>query len=77
MPLSSPGPDVGQQQRARMRKRQWITFISGIVVGLLVMLAFWMPLQPADSPEETSTSRETVTLDDLDSSATPSRRMPQ
>jgi negative regulator of sigma E activity len=70
-PSPHPAPDLNAQQRARMRKRQWIAFAASLVVAALVSLALWMPLQPADSPEETTTPRETITLDDLDSSATP------
>lgn len=70
MASSSSVPDVGAQQRARMRKRQWMAFIAAIVIALLVGLGFWMPLQPADSPDEPSSPRETITLDDLDSNAT-------
>lgn len=62
--------DIGAQQRARMHKHQWVAFAAAIIVTLLVGLAFWMPLQPADSPDEPSTTRETITLDDLDSNAT-------
>lgn len=63
--------DLNEQHRVRIRQRAWLTFGAALVILVLVVFAFWVPLQPPDSPDEPSTARETITLDDLDSGPSP------
>lgn len=75
---SSPSGDARAERksalndahRSRWRRGQWIAFVSAIVVTFLVLLGFYAPLGLGPDPTTSNVDRETVTLDDLDTSHT-------
>ena len=57
---------LNDAHRSRWRRGRWIAFVSAIVVAFLVLLGLYAPLDLGPDPTTSNVDRETVTLDDLD-----------
>lgn len=57
---------LNDAHRSRWRRGQWIAFGSAIVATVLILLGLYAPLGPGADADAPGDTRETITLDDVD-----------